>query len=111
MVKQVMNVRIYRPSKNTMQSGRALLGHWVLEYELSTARRPDPLMGWVSSADTDNQVQLQFPSREAAMDFARARGWNADVEEAQQRKVMPRNYATYYTWRAPKKPSEGKSAS
>lgn len=96
------NVRIYRPSKSTMQSGRALLGHWVLEYELETPRRPDPLMGWISSADTDNQVQMQFPTREAALDFARKNGWSADVEDEKPRTVVPRNYATYFTYQAPK---------
>ncbi len=98
-----MQVRIYRPSKNTMQSGRALTGHWVLEYALETARRPEPLMGWISSGDTDNEVQLQFPTREEAIAFAKKNGWTADVEDAQDRIVVPRNYATYYTYRAPKK--------
>ena len=26
------SVRIFRPSRNTMQSGRGKLKHWVLEY-------------------------------------------------------------------------------
>jgi hypothetical protein len=94
-----MNVRIYRPSKNAMQSGRALLDHWVLEYELATARRPEPLMGWVSSGDTNNQVQLQFPTREAAMDFANKKGWQIDIEDEHPRNVVPRNYASNFTWR------------
>jgi len=98
-----MQVRIYRPAKNTMQSGRALTGHWVLEYELETPRRPEPLMGWVASGDTDNQVQLQFPTRDDAVAFARKNGWQMDIEDENARKVMPRNYATYYTYRAPKK--------
>jgi hypothetical protein len=97
-----MNVRIFRPAKSTMQSGRALVDHWVLEYDLETARRPEPLMGWVSSGDTNNQVQLQFPTREAAVDFARAKGWTADIAEEHNRKVIPRNYATYITYQAPK---------
>ncbi len=96
-----MLVRIYRPSKNTMQSGRALVSHWVLEYTLETARRPEPLMGWVSAGDTDNEVQLQFPTREEAVAFAKKNGWDTDIEDAHDRTVVPRNYATYYTYRAP----------
>lgn len=94
-----MEVRIYRPTKNAMQSGRALLDHWVLEYELETPRRPEPLMGWVSSGDTNNQVQLHFPTREAAMEFAHKKGWQMDVEDEHPRKVVPRNYASYITYR------------
>ncbi len=41
-----MLARIYRPSKTAMQSGRAKAANWVLEFEPSAARRPDPLMGW-----------------------------------------------------------------
>lgn len=97
-----MQVRIYRPAKNAMQSGRALLDHWVLEYELETPRRPEPLMGWVSSGDTNNQVQLHFPTREAAMEFAHKKGWTMDVEDEHPRKVEPRNYASYIVYRETK---------
>ena len=50
-----------------MQSGRGNLRHWLLEYELETPRRPEPLMGWVSSGDTLNQVRLRFASEEEAV--------------------------------------------
>ncbi|MCK6623508.1 MAG: ETC complex I subunit, partial [Calditrichia bacterium] len=40
-----MTVRIYRPAKTAMQSGRGLTHDWVLEFEPG-ARRPEPLMGW-----------------------------------------------------------------
>ena len=94
-----MHVRIYRPSRNAMQSGRALLGRWVLEYELATARRPEPMMGWVASGDTNNQVQMDFPTREAAMEFAHKKGWLMDVEDDHPRKVEPKNYASNFVWR------------
>ena len=66
-----MRARIYRPSRNTMQSGRGNLRHWLLEYELETPRRPEPLMGWVSSGDTLNQVRLRFASEEEAVAYAK----------------------------------------
>jgi len=37
--------RIYQPTKNAMQSGRANLARWVLEYEPSERKATDPLMG------------------------------------------------------------------
>ena len=52
--------RIYRPCKTATQSGRnasVTRGHeWVLEYPRSAVVKPDPLMGWQSSADTARQV-------------------------------------------------------
>jgi len=58
-----MKARIYQPSRNTMQSGRGKTKNWVLEYENDTARIPEPLMGWVSSDDTNNQVTIHFDKR------------------------------------------------
>ena len=47
-----MRARIYQPPKNAMQSGWAGTHEWVLEFEPAEPRRPDPLMGWIGSADT-----------------------------------------------------------
>ncbi len=65
-----MTARIYQVPKSAMQSGRAKTDNWVLEFEQSEARRPDPLMGWTGSADTQAQVQLTFPDMEAAKAYA-----------------------------------------
>jgi hypothetical protein len=91
--KRTMQVRIYQPSKSTMQSGRGKLSHWVLEYEIATARRAEPLMGWISSGDTLNQVRLKFPTKDEAVAFAERKGWEFMVQDAHQRRVRPRNYA------------------
>ena len=88
-----MKVRIYQPSKTAMQSGRAKTQTWVLEYEIETPRRPEPLMGWISSGDTLNQVRLGFPSKEEAVAFAEKKGWAFDVAETQARRVVPKSYA------------------
>ena len=55
-----MSARIYQRPKNAMQSGRARTQEWVLEFAPSEARRPDPLMGWAGSGDTQVQVVLTF---------------------------------------------------
>lgn len=88
-----MKVRIYSPAKTTMQSGRATTGTWVLEYEIETPRRPEPLMGWISSGDTLNQVKLRFDSKEEALAFAEKKGWQVDLIEPHDRRVTPKNYA------------------
>ena len=53
-----MAARIYQRPKSAMQSGKARIDEWVLEFEQSEARRADPLMGWTGSGDTQVQVQL-----------------------------------------------------
>ena len=65
-----MAARLYQTSKNAMQSGKALAGKWVLEFESGAPRRPDPLTGWSGGADTQTQVRLTFPTLEAAKHYA-----------------------------------------
>ncbi len=101
-----MKVRIYQPSKTTMQSGRARTGQWTLEYELETRCEPESLMGWTASGDTLNQVSLKFQSMEEAVAYAQEKGWDYMVQPAHARKVVPRNYGDNFKYIPP----EDKSA-
>ena len=76
-------VRIYRPAKTAMQSGKGQTHSWMLEYEPATRRDPDPLMGWASAADTLNEVHLRFDTLEEAIAFATRRGLDYVVMRAQ----------------------------
>ena len=67
--------RIYQRPKNAMQSGRATAAGWVLEFEPKAARRPDPLMGWTVTTDTESsQVRLTFDTKEEAVRYAETHG-------------------------------------
>ena len=89
-----MPARIYQPARSTTQSGTAKSNHWVLEYVNETGRDVDPLMGWTSSADTQAQVRLRFPSKEAALDYAEEHGIEAIVTDPHKRKpnIRPGGY-------------------
>ena len=69
-----MRARIYRPSRTAMQSGKARSKLWLLEYEPERPRQIDPLMGWTSSADMLQQVQLEFDTAEEAVAYATKQG-------------------------------------
>ena len=87
-----MNVRIYKPAKSAMQSGRAGSEHWVLEFEPQSPRQLEPLMGWTSSNDTQTQSRLFFDSAEQAVEYAQQRGYAYHVEQAQERIIKPKSY-------------------
>lgn len=89
-----MKARIYLPARSAMTSGQANAQRWVLEFSMQLPREIDPLMGWTSSADTDQQVRLRFDTKEEAIDYAERRGIPYAVEEAQRRKpnIRPRGY-------------------
>ena len=97
--KNIVKVKIYKPAKNAMQSGRANTAQWVLEYELETPRRPEPLMGWTQANDTLNQVCMKFESKEAAIAFATDEGWEYNVGEEHTRKIVPRSYTDNFKYR------------
>lgn len=69
-----MVARIFKPSRNAMQSGVAKTRHWVLEYEPEHARMVEPLMGYTSSADMRSQIHLTFETKEEAVAYAQKRG-------------------------------------
>lgn len=89
-----MTARIYRPARTAMSSGTAKTRDWVLDHAADSAREIDPLMGWTSSSDTQAQVRLRFPTKEAALDYAREHGIDAVVTEPQTRKpnIRPGGY-------------------
>lgn len=88
-----MSARIYQRPKNAMQSGKARTQEWVLEFEQSEARRPDPLMGWTGSADTQAQVSLTFPTKEAAKAYAEKYGITARVHATPPKALKLQAYA------------------
>jgi hypothetical protein len=88
-----MAARIYQRIKNAMQSGRAKVGTWTLEFEPSEAKTADPLMGWAGSGDTREQVRLTFPSLEAAKAYAEQFGIPATVVPGHDRSLKLQTYA------------------
>lgn len=89
-----MRARIYRPGKSATQSGTARTEEWLLDFAPAAAREIDPLMGWTSSGDTQRQVRLRFPTRDAAEDYARSKGIAYDMIAPQARKpnIRPGGY-------------------
>jgi hypothetical protein len=88
-----MLARIYRPTKNAMQSGMARTRDWVLEFEPASARKPDPLMGWTSSTDMNGQVRLSFETREEAVAYAQKHGIPFQLFESKERRRVIKAYA------------------
>lgn len=62
--------RIYKPTRNAMQSGVANTKQWVLEYEPEQPRTVEPLMGYTASTDMRSQIRLTFESKEEAVAYA-----------------------------------------
>lgn len=75
-------VRIYKPSRSVITSGRARTKGWRLTFERRTPPFIEPLMGWTGGDDTLTQVELSFPTREAAIRYAERQGLRYTVQSA-----------------------------
>lgn len=93
-----MRARIYRPHKNAASSGYGRTNEWVLEYP-PEGRDLEPLMGWVSGADTQSQVSLSFETKEQAIAYAKERGIDAVVQEHHDRRpnIRPGGYGENFS--------------
>ena len=85
--------RIYQAPKSSMSSGKGRMGVWMLEFEQTEPKRVDPLTGWAGSGDTPGQVQLKFPTREAAIAYADKEGYPYHVVPAPQPSLKLQAYA------------------
>ena len=88
-----MAARLYQRIKSTMQSGRAKVGEWTLEYEPAHAKTPDPLTGWAGSGDTREQLRLTFPSLDAARAYCEQQGIAFTVVPLNERSLKLQTYA------------------
>ena len=94
----MVQARIYQPAKTAMQSGRAGTRKWLLEYLPATARLPDPLMGWASTEDTLNAIQLRFDSLDEARAFAEKSGLDYTVIAPQHAAPKAKSYADNFRY-------------
>jgi len=76
-----------------MQSGRAAMRHWLLEYEPGQGRRIDPVTGYTGSSDMKRQIRLQFDSRDEAVDYAERHGIAYELLKPGRRKRHLKAYA------------------
>ena len=93
-----MHVRIFRPAKNAMQSGRGNSKRWILEFEPTSGVKPDPLMGWSSSPDTRRQVRLGFDREIEAVGYAKEKGYTFTVVKCNERKMQPKSYSDNFAY-------------
>ncbi|KAK2465348.1 hypothetical protein APHAL10511_002702 [Amanita phalloides] len=94
-------VRIFQPTRNTMQSGSAKSERWRIDFDIlpGGGRWENPLMGWASSADYMQGTRLSFRSKEDAVHFAEKQGWDYYIQQPTVKKIPPKNYAENFLYR------------
>ena len=75
-----------------MQSGLGKSDKWVIEFETSDAGI-NPLMGWETSTDTLSELNLEFSTKDLAVEYAKKNKIDYEVIEPQKRKTIKKSYA------------------
>ena len=75
-----------------MQSGRGKSYKWILEFETRDPTR-NPLMGWESSNDTLSELNLEFSTKELALEYAKKNKIVVEIIEPKKRKIVKKSYA------------------
>jgi len=93
-----MTARIFRPAKTAMQSGKGKSSQWVLQFEPTTPKRAEPLMGYTSSGDMMTQVRMTFDSRDDAVAYAERNNISFRVIEPKEAKRRPASYSENFRY-------------
>ena len=88
----MIKAKIYIPTKNSMQSGLGKSDKWVIEFETHNAG-VNPLMGWETSSDTLSELNLEFSTKELAIEYAKKNKIDFEVIKPQKRKTIIKSYA------------------
>jgi len=89
----MIKARIYRPDKTAMQSGKAGMKHWLLEFAPDKPYVVDNLMGWTGMSDMPQEIRLFFPTKEAAIAYAKSKRIPYEVYNPNQRHQQRKSYA------------------
>ena len=91
-----MTIKIYKPSKTSMQSGIGKTKLWLAEYIPKEETVKDNLMGWNSSFDTKSQIKVFFNTKEQAIEWAKKNNYQFYVEVPNIRKIKLKSYASNF---------------
>ncbi|PPR77846.1 MAG: hypothetical protein CFH01_01336 [Alphaproteobacteria bacterium MarineAlpha2_Bin1] len=92
-----MKAKIFQPAKTAMQSAPKLK-NWRLQFELKSAKKIEPLMGWTSSSDTNQQICLSFSSKEEAVSYAEKNKISYVILEPKKRNISPKSYSANFSY-------------
>ena len=87
--------KIYIPVKTAMQSGVAKSNIWIIEFYTNNSTI-NPLMGWESSDDTLSELNLEFSTKELAIEYAKKNKIDFEVIEPQKKKTVKKSYANNF---------------
>ena len=78
-----------------MQSGLGETDKWVIKFETENTG-VNPLMGWETNSNMLSELNLEFSTKELAIDYAKKNKIDFEIIEPQKRKVVIKSYANNF---------------
>ena len=75
-----------------MQSGLGKSDEWLIEFETENTGI-NPLMRWETNSNTLSELNLEFSSKELAIEYAKKNKIDFEIIEPQKRKTVKKSYA------------------
>ena len=75
-----------------MQSGLGKTDKWVIKFDTENTGF-NPLMGWETNTNTLTQLNLEFSTKELAVEYAKKNKIEFEIIEPQKRKTVKKSYA------------------
>ena len=75
-----------------MQSGLGKLDKWLIEFKTEDTGI-NPLMVWETNSNTLSELNLEFSTKELAIEYAKKKKIDFEIIEPQKRKTVKKSYA------------------
>ena len=75
-----------------MQSGLGKADKWLIKFKTKDTGI-NPLMGWETSSDTLSELNLEFSTKDLAIEYAKKNKIDFEIIEPQKRKTVKKSYA------------------
>ncbi len=88
---------IYQKSKCSNQSGICGKNDWFLKFSSSeNHKKKSNIMNWLGSDNMDEQININFSSKELAINYAKKHNINYEIIEINQTKRRHKSYASNF---------------
>ena len=78
-----------------MQYGLGKADKWLIKFETENAGS-NPLMGWETSSNTLSELNLEFSTKQLAIEYAKKNKIDFEIIEPQKRKTIKKSYANNF---------------
>ena len=86
-------VRIFTSNVGSSTYGKVEKMWYVKTISDNNYRHIDDLTGWISTENSENQFKLKFETKEAAINYAKEKGYQYTLQEDRELKIKPKSYA------------------